>query len=68
MNAVLNVAGPDVFPLDELGRLTLNARLDGRRVVVDASAGLYAAVSGKAITAPAGARLTRTRYVDWMAP
>ena len=67
INGVLNVAGPDVFPLDELGRLTLKARPDGRRVVADPSAGLYAAVSGDAIIARADARITSTRYVDWIA-
>ena len=34
-----NVAGPEVFTLDELGRITLAARGDERPVVVDDTAG-----------------------------
>ncbi|NEA49524.1 NAD(P)H-binding protein [Streptomyces sp. SID10815] len=63
-DGTLDVAGPDVLPLDELGRLTLDARPDGRRVVVDESAGLFAAVVGDAVTAPPGARLGRVHYTD----
>ncbi|MGW4273848.1 SDR family oxidoreductase [Streptomyces seoulensis] len=64
LSGTLDVAGPDVLPLDELGRLTLDARPDGRRVVVDESAGLFAAVVGDAVTAPPGARLGRVHYTD----
>ncbi|WP_377267002.1 SDR family oxidoreductase [Peterkaempfera sp. SMS 1(5)a] len=67
LNGTLEIAGPDVLPLDELGRVTLSARPDGRTVVVDESAGLFAAVPGDALTAPSGARLARTRYTDWLA-
>ena len=41
-----NVAGPEVFTLDELGRLTLAARGDHRTVVIDDTAGLFAAAHG----------------------
>ncbi|GAA5058271.1 SDR family oxidoreductase [Streptomyces similanensis] len=64
LSGTLDVAGPDVLPLDELGRLTLDARPDGRRVVVDESAGLFAAVVGDTVTAPPGARLGRVHYTD----
>ncbi|MEV6494918.1 SDR family oxidoreductase, partial [Actinoplanes sp. NPDC051633] len=43
-----NYAGPEVFTLDELGRLTLEARGDHREVVVDDTAGMFAAVQGDA--------------------
>ncbi|WP_055590396.1 SDR family oxidoreductase [Streptacidiphilus griseoplanus] len=66
LNGTLDIAGPEAVPLDELGRATLRARPDGRRVVVDPSAGLFAAVPGDALTAPSGARLARTRYADWL--
>lgn len=67
LGGILDVAGPDVIALDELGRRTLQARPDGRRVVIDESAGLYAAVPHDAIIAPAGARLGATRYRDFLA-
>lgn len=67
LGGILNVAGPDVFPLDELGRLTLRARQDGRSVVTDESAGLFGAVRGDAVTAPEGARLGTVHYRDWLA-
>ncbi|MEU8470523.1 NAD(P)H-binding protein [Streptomyces sp. NPDC029006] len=68
LGGILNVAGPDVFPLDDLGRMTLQARPgDDRTVVTDASAGLFAAVHADALTAPEGARLGRIHYRDWLA-
>ncbi|MFB6808195.1 SDR family oxidoreductase [Streptomyces sp. NPDC056387] len=66
LNGTLDVAGPEVFPLDELGRLTLTARKDGRTVVTDAQAGMFAAVVGDALIAGDGARLAPTRYEDWL--
>ncbi|WP_369216416.1 SDR family oxidoreductase [Streptomyces flavofungini] len=66
LNGVLNVAGPDVFTLDELGRLTLAARKDERRVVVDERAGMFGAVEGDVLIAGPGARLAPTHYRDWL--
>ncbi|MGB8407398.1 MAG: NAD(P)H-binding protein [Mycobacterium sp.] len=66
LNATVDIAGPDVYPLDELGRLTLAAKNDNRSVVTDDSAGLFAAVPGSAITAGADARIATTRYRDWL--
>lgn len=67
LGGILNVAGSDIIALDELGRQTLQARPDGRRVVTDESAGLYAAVPNGAIIAPPGARLAATSYRDFLA-
>lgn len=68
LGGILNVAGPDVVALDELGRRTLQARPDGRHVVTDASAGLYAAVPRDAIVAPPGSpRIAATSYRDFLA-
>ncbi|MFE1923549.1 SDR family oxidoreductase [Streptomyces asoensis] len=67
LGGVLDIAGPDRYPLDELGRLTLAARNDGRTVVTDDSAGMFAAVHGDVLTAPSGARIAPTRYPDWLA-
>lgn len=66
LNGVLNVAGPDVFPLDELGRMTLNARPDGRTVVTDDTAGMFAAVRGDVLIAKGDARIAPTHYTDWL--
>ena len=67
LGGTVNIAGPDVFPLDELGRLTLTARPDGRSVVTDETAGMFAVVPGDVLTAPSNARIAPTRYADWLA-
>jgi len=62
-----NVAGPEVFALDELGKITLAARGDVRTVVTDNSVGLFAAVRGDVLTsAGKNARIAPTRYSDWL--
>ncbi|MGW7524512.1 SDR family oxidoreductase [Streptomyces sp. NPDC054783] len=66
LNGVLNIAGPDVYPLDEIGRLILTAKGDGRRVVTDDTAGMYAAVHGDVLTAGNDARIAPTHYTDWL--
>ncbi|MFF4318970.1 SDR family oxidoreductase [Streptomyces sp. NPDC001568] len=66
LNGILDVAGPDVFPLDELGRLTLAVRQDARTVVTDERAGMFAAVEGDVLTAGPDARPAPTRYEDWL--
>ncbi|OAA29581.1 hypothetical protein UG55_100186 [Frankia sp. EI5c] len=62
-----DVAGPEVFALDELGRITLAARGDQRTVVTDNSAGMFAAVPGNALVAGDGAVIARTSYREWLA-
>ncbi|MEU0469453.1 hypothetical protein ABZ215_36080 [Amycolatopsis sp. NPDC006131] len=57
------VGCPEVVPPDELGRITLAATGDGRRVVTDETAGLFAAVKGDVLT---GGRPATTRYRDWL--
>ncbi|MCM1938403.1 NAD(P)H-binding protein [Streptomyces sp. G3] len=66
LNGIRDIGGPDVFPLDELGRLTLSRNGDGRTVVTDPTAGLFAAVKGDVLT-DRDARLAPTRYTDWLA-
>src|SRR5436853_538517 len=66
LNGVVNIAGPDVYPLDELGRLTLTAQNDGRSVVTDDTAGMFAAVHGDVLTARNDARIAPTHYTDWL--
>ncbi|MFG3280385.1 SDR family oxidoreductase [Streptomyces sp. NPDC048111] len=67
LNGTLDLAGPDVFALDELGRLTLAARQDGRTVVTDEQAGMFAAVEGSVLTGGPDVRLAPTSYRDWLA-
>ncbi|MEV6677520.1 NAD(P)H-binding protein [Streptomyces erythrochromogenes] len=59
------IAGPEVFSLDELGRLTLARKSDGRTVVTDPTAGMFALVKGDVLT-DKDAHLAPTRYTDWL--
>ncbi|MFF9489577.1 SDR family oxidoreductase [Streptomyces sp. NPDC014676] len=68
LGGIRNIAGPEVLPLDELGRVTLEARGDTRHTVVrDDGAGMFGAVRGDVLTGKDDARLAPTRYDDWMA-
>jgi uncharacterized protein YbjT (DUF2867 family) len=66
LNRIFNVAGPDVYHLDELGRITLAAHHDNRTVITDDRAGVFAGVSGDVLTAGPEARLAPTHYQDWL--
>jgi uncharacterized protein YbjT (DUF2867 family) len=66
LNGIVDIAGPDVYALDELGRLTLTARHDTRTVVTDDTAGMFAAVHGDALIARDDARIAPTHYTDWL--
>ena len=54
LQGIRNVAGPDIFPLDELGRLTLAAQHDNRTVITDDKAGMFSGVTGDVLTAGPG--------------
>lgn len=66
LKGVRNVAGPDVFALDELGRITLAARGDQRTVTTDDSSGMFAAVSGDVLTGADDAVIAPTTYREWL--
>lgn len=66
LRGIRNIGGPDVFTLDELGRITLEETGDSRHVVADETAGLFGAVKGDVLTAPEGAHLGTTHYRDWL--
>ncbi len=66
VQGIWNVAGPDVFTLDELGRITLAARQDNRTVVIDDQAGMFAAITGDVLIAGPDAHLAPTHYRDWI--
>jgi len=67
LQGIRNVAGPDVFALDELGKITLAAHGDHRTVVTDKRAGTFAAASGDALIAKDGAVIAKTAYREWLA-
>jgi uncharacterized protein YbjT (DUF2867 family) len=66
LEGIRNIAGPDVFSLDELGRITLAARHDNRAVITDDKAGMFGSVTGDVLTAGPSAELAPTHYQDWM--
>ncbi|MBF8189023.1 NAD(P)H-binding protein [Nonomuraea sp. K274] len=66
LGGTLDLAGPDTYPLDELGRITLAAKGDRRSVIIDDTSGMYALVHGDVLTAGKGARIAPTHYTDWL--
>lgn len=66
LQGIRKVAGPDVFPLDELGRLTLAAQQDSRTVVTDDQAGTFGGITGDVLIAGPDAHLAPTHYQDWL--
>lgn len=66
LGGIRKIAGPEVFSLDDLGRLTLAHKADDRTVVTDPTAGMFAAVQGDVLT-DMDAHLAPTRYADWLA-
>ncbi|SEG89503.1 Uncharacterized conserved protein YbjT, contains NAD(P)-binding and DUF2867 domains [Actinacidiphila yanglinensis] len=65
LNGIHAIAGPDVFALDELGRITLARKDDGRTVTTDPTAGMFAAVKGDVLT-DSTAHIASTHYTDWL--
>ncbi|MFF3784131.1 SDR family oxidoreductase [Streptomyces sp. NPDC001933] len=65
LNGIRNIAGPEIFSLDKLGRITLSHKGDNRTVVTDPTAGMFAAVKGDVLT-DKNAHLAPTRYTDWL--
>ncbi|MET8466524.1 NmrA family transcriptional regulator, partial [Micromonospora zamorensis] len=57
---------PEVFALDELGRITLAARGDQRTVTTDDTAGMFAAAPGDVLVARDGAVIAPTAYREWL--
>ncbi|GAB3179861.1 NAD(P)H-binding protein [Streptomyces incanus] len=65
LNGIRDIAGPEAFTLDELGRITLSHKGDNRTVVTDPTAGMFAVVKGDVLTGK-NAHLAPTRYTDWL--
>lgn len=66
LNGIWTVAGPDVFRLDDLGKIALAAHHDGRTVITDDRAGMFAGVTGNVLTPGPEAHLAPTHYQDWI--
>ncbi|MYS93678.1 MULTISPECIES: SDR family oxidoreductase [Streptomyces] len=64
-NGIRNIAGPEVHGLDRLGELTLAAKPDGRTVVTDETAGLFAGMPD-VLTGDGTAHHASTRYEEWL--
>lgn len=67
LNGTVEVAGPEMFHLDELIRWDLGARNDPREVVADPRARYFGAVLRELTLVPGDdARLGETRFDDWL--
>jgi uncharacterized protein YbjT (DUF2867 family) len=68
VNGTVEIGGPEQFRLDELARRTLTARHDPREVISDPHGRYYGIeVSEKALVPDNGARLSDTRFENWLA-
>jgi uncharacterized protein YbjT (DUF2867 family) len=67
VNGIIEIAGPQQFHLDELVRNELRERHDPREVITDPHAPYYGAeLHERTLVPAAGARLTETRFEDWL--
>ncbi|MFF0155542.1 SDR family oxidoreductase [Micromonospora sp. NPDC005203] len=65
-NAVVEIAGPEQFRLDELGRSILASQQDRRSVVADPGARYFGATLGERSLVPGdGVRIAATSLDDW---
>lgn len=67
LNGTRSYAGPEVFALDDLGRIALAAAGDKRTVVTDDTAGMFAAAKGDALIAKDDTVIAKTSYREWLA-
>ena len=67
VNGILEIGGPEKFPLDELVRRALAAWKDPREVVADPHARYYGvAVQERTLIPGDDARLSKTRFETWL--
>jgi uncharacterized protein YbjT (DUF2867 family) len=67
LDGTIEIAGPDVFGMDEWIRDGLTFRKDPREVVTDDDARYFGAKPGKDGLLPGpGAKLAETRFADWL--
>jgi uncharacterized protein YbjT (DUF2867 family) len=68
VNGMVELAGPEKIGLDELVRRLFSAKKDPRVVVMDVQALYFGAqIDDHSLTAGPEARLSRTRYGEWLA-
>jgi uncharacterized protein YbjT (DUF2867 family) len=67
LNGMVEIAGPECFPLDELIRLRLRANGDAREVIADPHAAYFGITPGERTLLPGGdAKIAATSYEDWL--
>jgi uncharacterized protein YbjT (DUF2867 family) len=67
VSGIVEIAGPEVFGIDEAVWQVLSATGDQRRVVTDSKALYYGiSMSGRTLTPGANARITSTRLAEWL--
>jgi uncharacterized protein YbjT (DUF2867 family) len=67
VNGIVEVAGPETFPLDQLARTALAAIDDHRKVIADVHARYFGALLSDQTLLPAGhPRFAPTRFGDWL--
>ena len=68
LNGMVELGGPEAFPLDELARRLLSAKGDARRVVADPHVRYFGAeLDDKSLVPGENARIAPTRFEDWLA-
>jgi uncharacterized protein YbjT (DUF2867 family) len=67
VNGIMEIAGPERIPLDELARRYLRATKDPRQVVADAHARYFGAeLNDQSLTPGANPHLGSIRFEDWL--
>lgn len=67
VNGVVEVAGPDRFPFDELAQKFLSARGDKRQVIADVHARYFGSeLNDRSLVAGEKARIGPTRFQHWL--
>jgi uncharacterized protein YbjT (DUF2867 family) len=67
MNGIIELAGPEAFPLDELARRVLSANNDPRQVTPDVHARYFGAeLDDQSLAAGDDARIAPTHFEDWL--
>jgi len=67
LNAMVEIAGPEPIPLDELIRRFLSANRDTRKVITDVRARYFGIeLNDQSLTPGENPRLGSTRFDDWL--
>ncbi|WP_406275846.1 SDR family oxidoreductase [Nocardia sp. NBC_00881] len=66
LNSTVEVAGPEVFGLDQWIGIVLTSRHDPREVITDPQARYFGTVPDRELLPSAGARLAQTRLSEWL--